>query len=75
MTTRRVCQSDPQRTDLSRQRSAQKGTYQAPGHKQTSRRHLDYVRFTPESGHCSAPLPCPLSANRDLTHCSKQHTT
>jgi len=23
----------------------------ALGHKQTSRRHLDYVRFTPESGH------------------------
>ena len=23
----------------------------AMGHKQTSRRHLDYVRFTPKSGH------------------------
>jgi len=23
----------------------------AVGHKETSRRHLDYVRFTPESGH------------------------
>src|SRR5262249_31838741 len=37
MTTCGVCQSDPQRTDLSRQRSAQKRTYLAPGHKETLR--------------------------------------
>src|SRR5262249_25425798 len=33
MTMRRVCQSDPQRTDLSRLRSARKGTYQGPCQK------------------------------------------
>jgi hypothetical protein len=27
----------------------------------------------PRKQTCSAPLACPLSANRVLTHCSKQH--
>src|SRR5262249_20196872 len=45
----RVCQSDPQRTDLSRQRSAQKRTYLAPGHKETLHGRSGQVRFTPQS--------------------------
>jgi hypothetical protein len=35
----------------------------AQGHKQTSRRHLDQVCFTPKSGHSRAARHRPLSAN------------
>src|SRR6516225_5314943 len=43
----------------------------AVGHKATSRRHLDYVRFTPESGQTRSVSRCPLSARTDRVRCSE----
>jgi hypothetical protein len=34
---------------------------------------LDFVRFTPESGHRATRLACPLCAKSGHSHCSKQH--
>jgi hypothetical protein len=31
------------------------------------------VRFTPESGHCSAQSQCPLCAKSGLMHCPDEH--
>jgi hypothetical protein len=36
-----------------------------------SRNSVGYVRFAPESGHCSAPLARPLSAKNDRMQRSK----
>jgi len=43
----------------------------AMGHKQTSRRHLADVRFTPENGHREFGWVSPLCAKSGLMHCSK----
>ena len=56
---------------MSCQRSAQKGTYQAPGHKQTSRRPVDYVGFATKSGHPRACLNISVQSITELMHRSK----
>jgi hypothetical protein len=44
---------------------------QHPNFQLSTSWQADYPIFTPESGHCSAPLACPLGAKSGLVHRNK----